>query len=39
MADMVLSFGTDWAERKPKERIEIINAVINSFIDAAFKIH
>ena len=31
MADMVLSFGRDWAERRLKERIEILNTT-NKFI-------
>jgi hypothetical protein len=39
MADMVLSFGTDCEKREPNEMIEIINAIINLFIDAIFKIH
>jgi hypothetical protein len=36
MADMVLSRGMDWEKREPKERIEINNAVLYLFIDAAF---
>jgi hypothetical protein len=36
---MVFSLGTNWEEREVKERIEIINRVINSFIDISFKIH
>jgi hypothetical protein len=39
MADMVLSFGTDWEKRELNKKIEMINTVTNFFIDAPFKIH